>query len=223
MNPILSVTEVYVEHELDKDSRARFQTLIFPNHVAGRVRRFDVVRLDLRRGRMEVIGRELPLADARRVATLNRCDTAEDYLDDHCDGFERGHDGHECAERCCGADRVDDPCFSCGEQLTPGGHCENDKCENQARIDEPHEPARVLRGGRWQDAVMAKHEEACRSADIECDECGDILDTEGNCPDCTERDKREHSKWKAGLDLYGRPEGVILRPGLAPKFKKYSW
>ena len=174
MEPILSVTEIYVEKELDNDARVRFQTMIFPNHVAGRARRFDVVRLDLRRGRMEVIGRELPLVHARQIATEHDCETPAEYLDEHCDGFERGHTDHNCALNRCD-DGSNDPthCASCGKELSVFGTCDR-QCADQA----------------W---LMAKHEEVCKSADIECDECGDSLDTEGNCDNCAEYRARLNS------------------------------
>lgn len=84
--PITSVTEMYIERALDDDSRVQYQTVIYPNHVTGSSHQtFEVIRLDLRSGRFEIVGRELDLATARHVATRNVCQTAEDYLSDRSD------------------------------------------------------------------------------------------------------------------------------------------
>jgi len=86
--PITTITEIYVEEALDDDARVQYQTIVYPNHVSGSSRKFEVIRLDLRTGRFEITGRELDLATARYIATKNDCQTAEDYLPDRVDRSE---------------------------------------------------------------------------------------------------------------------------------------
>ena len=109
--PITSVTEMYIEKALDDDSRVQYQTVIYPNHVSGSSRQtFEVIRLDLRSGRFEIVGRELYLATARHVATRNRCQTAEDYRADRLDSRE--DDTLEIED--------DQDCDHCGDVIAPG-------------------------------------------------------------------------------------------------------
>lgn len=108
--PITSVTEMYIEKSLDEDARVQYQSIIYPNHVSGSDRKFEVIRLDLRSGRFEIIGRELDLATARSVATRNRCQTAEDYRADRLDSRE--DDTLEIED--------DQDCDHCGDVITPG-------------------------------------------------------------------------------------------------------
>lgn len=108
--PITSVTEMYIEKSLDEDARVQYQSIIYPNHVSGSDRKFEVIRLDLRSGRFEIIGRELDLATARSVATKNRCQTAEDYRADRLDSRE--DDTLEIED--------DQDCDHCGDVITPG-------------------------------------------------------------------------------------------------------
>ena len=184
---ITSVTEIYIEKELDSDARVRFQTMIFPDHSAGKAHRYEVIRLDLNQGRFEIIGRELDLVSARRVATKNPCETPEDYLNEHCDGFERGHDDHDCIA----ANHADleQDCYVCGS-LHDCIVCIEAEEREIARVN---------------DQALSAARELPVVSHVQCHECGDILDAQGNCPDCAQHEKRERAKFRACLDLYGNP------------------
>lgn len=60
-----SVAEVYSHHT---PAGYDTTTMIMPDPMAGRRRRFTVVRLTHRNGEMVVIGRELTLGHARKIA-----------------------------------------------------------------------------------------------------------------------------------------------------------
>lgn len=162
--PITSVTEMYIEKALDDDSRVQYQTVIYPNHVSGSSRKFEVIRLDLRSGRFEIVGRELDLATARHVATRNVCQTAEDYRVGDYDDLDMADVGLPKDEPCCD---------NCGDYLEDGD-CPND-CNGEGLCERCGEEPKT--GPHLCDGCYGNS----------CDYCAEELTPGGHCEntDCS--------------------------------------
>lgn len=66
--PYVREVKEVVSQEVDAIDHVGHFTLIAPDPMAGKRRRYSVIRVDYKTGKARVIGRELPLKDATAIA-----------------------------------------------------------------------------------------------------------------------------------------------------------